>query len=131
MLSGQIGPAPQFDRNAARTQIFGFGQIGSDMNAYRVVCTLTGFCCYWRWKSRPLRSRSRFGARAYSCELLKRRFEVVQSSAAKYIVKQRGPPSQCCDLETVRIVAEIGAGTGHDDRRNAGDLVLAALPDPG
>src|SRR5438445_1580261 len=71
-----------------------------------------GFRCYWRWKSRPLGGRPQIGAdlraliRRMSVEnalwgapriqgeLLKLGFEVAQSSAAKYMVKRRGPPSQ-------------------------------------
>src|SRR5674476_1252201 len=71
-----------------------------------------GFRCYWRWKSRPrggrplieadLRARIRrmsvenplWGAPRIHGELLKLGFEVAQSSVAKYMVKQRRPPSQ-------------------------------------
>jgi transposase InsO family protein len=71
-----------------------------------------GFRCYWRWKSRPrggrplieadLRALIRrmsvenplWGAPRIHGELLKLGFEVAQSSVAKYMVKQRRPPSQ-------------------------------------
>src|ERR1035437_7675569 len=71
-----------------------------------------GFRCYWRWKSRPrggrplieadLRALMRrmsvenplWGAPRIHGELLKLGFEVAQSSVAKYMVKQRRPPSQ-------------------------------------
>jgi hypothetical protein len=63
-----------------------------------------GFRCYWRWKSRPrggrpqtdteLRALIWRGAPRIHGELLKLGFEVAQSSVAKYMVKQRGPPSQ-------------------------------------
>src|ERR1700674_5755147 len=71
-----------------------------------------GFRRYWRWKScrrggRPqieteLRALIRqmstenllWGAPRIHGELLKLGFEVAQSSVAKYMVKQRGPPSQ-------------------------------------
>jgi transposase InsO family protein len=71
-----------------------------------------GFCRYWRWKSRPLGGRPQietelraqirrmsvenplWGAPRIHGELLKLGFEVAQSSVAKYMVKQRGPPSQ-------------------------------------
>src|SRR6201990_2499409 len=71
-----------------------------------------GFRCYWRWKSRPLGGRPRidtelrmlirrislenplWGAPRIHGELLKRGFEVAQSSVAKYMVKRRKPPSQ-------------------------------------
>jgi hypothetical protein len=71
-----------------------------------------GFCCYWRWKSRPLGGRPQidtelralirrmnvenplWGAPRIHGELLKLGFEIAQSSVAKYMVKRRGPPSQ-------------------------------------
>jgi hypothetical protein len=71
-----------------------------------------GFCCYWRWRSRPLGGRPQidtelrvlirrmsvenplWGAPRIHGELLKLGFEVAQSSVAKYMVKRRGPPSQ-------------------------------------
>src|SRR5258707_365308 len=71
-----------------------------------------GFRRYWRWKSRSLGGRPKIDAdlcaliRRMSVEnplwdaprihgeLLKLGFEVAQSSVAKYMVKQRGPPSQ-------------------------------------
>ena len=71
-----------------------------------------GFRSYWRWKSRSLGGRpqietdlralirqmsvedSLWGAPRIPGELLKLGFEVAQSSVAKYMVKQRGPPSQ-------------------------------------
>jgi transposase InsO family protein len=71
-----------------------------------------GFRRYWRWKSRlrggrpqietDLRALIRrmstenplWGAPRIHGELLKLGFEVAQSSVAKYMVKQRGPPSQ-------------------------------------
>src|SRR6516164_1596991 len=71
-----------------------------------------GFRGYWRWKSRPLGGRPQigpelrvliqrmsrenplWGAPRIHGELLKLGFEVAQSSAAKYMVKRRGPPSQ-------------------------------------
>jgi len=71
-----------------------------------------GFCCYWRWKSRPrggqpqietdLRVLIRqmsienplWGAPRIHGELLKLGFDVAQSSVAKYMVMRRGPPSQ-------------------------------------
>src|SRR5271156_7036304 len=71
-----------------------------------------GFCCYWRWKSRPLGGRPRidtelralirrmslenslWGAPRIHGELLKLGFEVAQSSVANYMVKRRGAPSQ-------------------------------------
>src|SRR5665213_45635 len=71
-----------------------------------------GFRCYWRWKSRSrggcpqietdLRALIRrmsienplWGAPRIHGELLKLGFEVAQSSVAKYMVKQHGPPSQ-------------------------------------
>jgi transposase InsO family protein len=71
-----------------------------------------GFRCYWRWKSRPQGGRPQvdtelrrlvrrmsvenplWGAPRIHGELLKLGFEVAQSSVAKYMVKQRGPPSQ-------------------------------------
>src|SRR5260370_21003931 len=71
-----------------------------------------GFCCYWRWKSRPRGGRPQietdlrglirrmsienplWGAPRIHGELLKLGFEVAQSSVAKYMVKRRGPPSQ-------------------------------------
>src|SRR6202023_1374530 len=70
------------------------------------------FRCYWRWKSRrrggrpqietELRALIRqmsvenqlWGAPRIHGELLKLGFEVAQSTAAKYKVKRRGPPSQ-------------------------------------
>jgi hypothetical protein len=72
----------------------------------------SGFCCYWRWKSRslggrpPIEARLRalirqmsmnnplWGAPRIHGELLKLGFEVAQSSVAKYMVKRRGPPGQ-------------------------------------
>ena len=71
-----------------------------------------GFCCYWRWKSRPRGGRPQidtdlhalirrmsienplWGAPRIHGELLKLGFEVAQSSVAKYMVKRRGLPSQ-------------------------------------
>ena len=71
-----------------------------------------GFRCYWRWKSRlrggrpqisaELRALIRrisienplWGAPRIHGELLKLGFEVAESSVAKYMVKQHGPPSQ-------------------------------------
>jgi hypothetical protein len=71
-----------------------------------------GFRCYWRWKSRPLGGRPQieadlralikrmsadnplWGAPRIHGELLKLGFEVAQSSVAKYMVRQRRPPSQ-------------------------------------
>src|SRR6266566_6981815 len=71
-----------------------------------------GFRRYWRWKSRPRGGRPQidtelrvliqrmsmenalWGAPRIHCELLKRGFEVAQSSVAKYMVKRRVPPSQ-------------------------------------
>src|SRR6516165_7531857 len=71
-----------------------------------------GFRCYWCWKSRPLGGRPQidpeqrvlirrmsrenplWGAPRIHGELLKLGFEVAQSSAAKYMVKRRRPPSQ-------------------------------------
>jgi transposase InsO family protein len=71
-----------------------------------------GFRYYWRWKSRPRGGRPLieadllalirrmsvenplWGAPRIHGELLKLGFEVAQSSVAKYMVKQRRPPSQ-------------------------------------
>src|SRR6266704_393370 len=71
-----------------------------------------GFRRYWCWKSRPLGGRPQietelralirrmsvenplWGAPRIHGELLKLGFELAQSSAAKYMVKRRGPPSQ-------------------------------------
>jgi transposase InsO family protein len=71
-----------------------------------------GFRCYWRWKSRTRGGRPQisvelralirrmsfenplWGAPRIHGELLKLGFEVAQSTAAKYMVKRRGPPSQ-------------------------------------
>jgi len=71
-----------------------------------------GFRCYWLWKSCPrggrplieadLRALIRrmsvenplWGAPRIHGELLKLGFEVAQSNVAKYMVKQRRPPSQ-------------------------------------
>ena len=71
-----------------------------------------GFRRYWRWKSRSQGGRPQietdlralirrmsvenplWGAPRIHGELLKLRFEVAQSSVAKYMVKRRGPPSQ-------------------------------------
>src|SRR5664280_1320141 len=71
-----------------------------------------GFRCYWRWKSRHLGGRPQiktdlramirqmsienplWGAPRIHGELLKLRYEVAQSSVAKYMVKRHGPPSQ-------------------------------------
>ncbi len=71
-----------------------------------------GFRRYWRWKSRSLGGRPKvaaelralilwmsaenplWGAPRIHGELLKLGFEVAQSSVAKYMVKQCGPPSQ-------------------------------------
>jgi transposase InsO family protein len=71
-----------------------------------------GFRRYWRWKSRSLGGRPQieadlralirrmsienplWGAPRIHGELLKLGFEVAQSSVAKYMVKQHGPPSQ-------------------------------------
>jgi hypothetical protein len=71
-----------------------------------------GFRCYSRWKSRPVGGRPRietelrplirrtsvenplWGVPRIHGELLKRGFEVAQSSVAKYMVKRRGPPSR-------------------------------------
>src|SRR5216683_761617 len=72
----------------------------------------TGFCLYWRSKSRSLGGQPQidadlralirrmsaenplWGAPRIHGELLKLRFEVAQSSVAKYMVKRRGPPNQ-------------------------------------
>src|SRR2546426_5464219 len=72
----------------------------------------SGFCRYWRWKSRSLGGRPKivaemralirrmsaenplWGAPRIHGELLKLGFEVAQSSVAKYMVKRCGPPSQ-------------------------------------
>ena len=72
----------------------------------------TGFGIYWRWKSRSQGGRPQieaglralirqmsmenplWGAPRIHGELLKLRFEVAQSSVAKYMVNRRGPPSQ-------------------------------------
>jgi hypothetical protein len=69
-----------------------------------------GFRRYWRWKSRSLGGRPQidadlralirrmsvdnplWGAPRIHGELLKRGFEVAQSSVAKYMVKRCGPP---------------------------------------
>jgi hypothetical protein len=71
-----------------------------------------GFCCYWRWKSRPRGGRPQietdlralirqmsaenplWGAPRIHGELLKLGFYVAQSSVAKYMVKRYGSPSQ-------------------------------------
>src|SRR6202165_900311 len=71
-----------------------------------------GFRCYWRWKSLPLGGRPQintelralirrmsvenplWGAPRIHRELLRLVIEVAQSSAAKYVVKRRAPPSQ-------------------------------------
>src|SRR5450756_1259396 len=71
-----------------------------------------GFRCYWRWKSRSIGGRPQigtdlralirrisienplWGAPRIHGELLKLGFEVAQSSVAKYMVKDRGSPSQ-------------------------------------
>ena len=71
-----------------------------------------GFRRYWRWKSRSLGGRPQidaelralirrmsvdnplWGAPRIHGELLELGFEVAQSSVAKYMVKQHGPPSQ-------------------------------------
>jgi hypothetical protein len=71
-----------------------------------------GFRGYWRWKSRQHGGRPQidtelrgliprmsvenplWGAPRIHGELLKLGFKVAQSSAAKYMVKWRGPPSQ-------------------------------------
>jgi transposase InsO family protein len=71
-----------------------------------------GFRRYWRWKSRSLGGRPQidtalralirrmsienplWGAPRIHGELLKLGFEIAQSSVAKYMVKQQGPPSQ-------------------------------------
>jgi len=71
-----------------------------------------GFCCYWRWKSRPRGGRPQidtelrllirrmsvenplWGAPRIHGELLKLGFEVAQSSVAKYMVKRWTPLSQ-------------------------------------
>src|SRR5258708_23618568 len=71
-----------------------------------------GFRRYWRWRSRapgaPTADRGGiallirqmswenllWGAPRIDGELLKLGFELAQSSVAKYMVKQRGPPSQ-------------------------------------
>ena len=71
-----------------------------------------GFRCHWRWKSRPQGGRPQiesdlralirqisianplWGAPRIHGELLKRGFDVAQSSVAKYMVKRHGPPSQ-------------------------------------
>jgi transposase InsO family protein len=73
-----------------------------------------GFRRYWRWKSCSLGGRPQidadlrvlirrmsvdnplWGAPRIHGELLKLGFEVAQSSVAKYMVKQCGPPSQGC-----------------------------------
>jgi transposase InsO family protein len=94
-----------------------------------------GFRCYWRWKScrrggRPqikteLRALIRrmsvenplWGAPRIHGELLKLGFEVAQSSVAKYMVRQRRPPSQgwrtflrnhAPDIAAVVVVPTIG-----------------------
>ncbi len=72
----------------------------------------TGFCHYWRWKSRSrggrpkidaavrrlIREMSRdnplWGAPRIHGELLKLGFDVAQSTVAKYMIRRRGPPSQ-------------------------------------
>jgi hypothetical protein len=72
----------------------------------------TGFCRYWRWKSRTLGGRPQidtdlrtlirqmsienplWGAPRIHGELLKLGFAVAQTSVAKYMVKRRGPSSQ-------------------------------------
>ena len=72
----------------------------------------TGFCSYWRWKSRQRGGRPRievnlralirqmslenplWGSPRIHGELLKLGFEVAQSSVAKYMVRRRGRPSQ-------------------------------------
>ncbi len=72
----------------------------------------TGFCHYWRWKSRSrggrpkidaavrrlIREMSRdnplWGAPRVHGELLKLGFDVAQSTVAKYMIRRRGPPSQ-------------------------------------
>jgi hypothetical protein len=71
-----------------------------------------GFRSYWRWKSRRRGGRPQiqtelrvlirqmsienplWGAPRIHGELLKLGFQVAQSSVAKYMAKQRGPPSQ-------------------------------------
>src|SRR6267378_1679184 len=71
-----------------------------------------GFCCYWRWKSRPRGGRPQidtelrllirrmsmenqlWGAPRIHGELLKLGFDVAQSSVAKYMVKRWARPSQ-------------------------------------
>jgi len=71
-----------------------------------------GFCCYWRWKSRPLGGRPQIDTELRALirrmrvenplwdaprihgELLKLGFEVAQSSVAKYMDKRRGSLSQ-------------------------------------
>jgi hypothetical protein len=72
----------------------------------------SGFCAYWRWKSRGQPGRPRvsrelreliqqmskdnplWGAPRIHGELLKLGFEVAQSTVSKYMIKHRGPPSQ-------------------------------------
>ena len=71
----------------------------------------SGFCRYWRWKSRSLGGRPKiaaelcalirrmsvdnplWGAPRIHGELLKLGFEIAQSTVAKYMVKRCGPPS--------------------------------------
>jgi hypothetical protein len=98
-----------------------------------------GFRRYWRWKSRSLGGRPKvaaelralilwmsaenplWGAPRIHGELLKLGFEVAQSSVAKYMVKQCGPPSQpwTCSLFqplastcTTTSVSEFSVHTG-------------------
>jgi len=91
----------------------------SILHVLTIICPETlvrwhraGFCCYWRWKSRPRGGRPQietdlralirrmsienplWGAPSIHGELLKLGFEVAQSSVAKYMVKRRGLPSQ-------------------------------------
>jgi transposase InsO family protein len=86
-----------------------------------------GFCCYWRWKSRPRGGRPQietdlralirqmsienplWGAPRIHGELLKLGFEVAQSSVAKYMVKRRGPPSQGWSTFLRNHVLEVAA----------------------
>jgi hypothetical protein len=87
-----------------------------------------GFRRYWRWKSRTRGGRPQietelrvlirrmsvenplWGAPRIHGELLKLGFELAQSSVAKYMVKLRGPPSQCGPISSARC-RERGATT--------------------
>ena len=86
-----------------------------------------GFCCYWRWKSRPRGGRPQietdlralirqmsienplWGAPRIHGELLKLGFEVAQSSVAKYMIKRCGPPSQGWSTFLRNHVPEVAA----------------------